>query len=119
MKIKILKSKSNKYWYADKIGEQFVVDFINNDGNYIINNIGTVLKEDSEEVIFDSVVESVISQFRKRSEAGIKKYGVTMDRNDLKTLDWVQSALEEAMDFCIYLEKLKQQLNGNDNKLHQ
>lgn len=42
-----------------------------------------------------------------------------MDRNDLKTLDWVQSALEEAMDFCIYLEKLKQQLNGNDNKLHQ
>jgi hypothetical protein len=57
----------------------------------------------------DSIVESVISQFKKRSEVGIAKYGVTLDRTDLSTLDWINHAQQEAMDFCLYLEKLKQE----------
>lgn len=57
----------------------------------------------------DSIVESVINQFKQRSEIGISKYGVTLDRNDLSMLDWINHAQEEAMDFCLYLEKLKQQ----------
>jgi hypothetical protein len=56
----------------------------------------------------DTILESVINQFRERSEVGIKKYGVTLDRTDLSTLDWINHAQQEAMDFVLYLEKLKQ-----------
>jgi len=30
-----------------------------------------------------------------------------MDRNDLTVKEWLQHAQEEAMDFVVYLEKLK------------
>jgi len=62
----------------------------------------------------DSIVESVISQFKKRSDVGIAKYGVTLDRTDLSTLDWLNHAQQEAMDFCLYLEKLKQEFTGSE-----
>lgn len=63
----------------------------------------------------DSIVETVISKFRERSEVGKKKYGVTLDRTDLSLLDWIQHAQEEHMDAILYLEKLKQQYK-NENK---
>jgi hypothetical protein len=56
----------------------------------------------------DKVLESVINQFRERSEVGIKKYNTTLDREDLTCLDWINHAQQEAMDFVLYLEKLKQ-----------
>ena len=56
----------------------------------------------------DTIVESVINQFKQRSEVGINKYGVTLDRTDLDRLQWLQHAQEEAMDMILYLEKLKQ-----------
>lgn len=59
----------------------------------------------------DTIVESVINQFKQRSEVGIAKYGVTLDRKDLTTLDWIEHAKQEAMDFVLYLEKLKQELS--------
>jgi hypothetical protein len=55
----------------------------------------------------DSVVQSVINKFKQRSEVGIKKYGTTMDRDDLTKQDWIEHAQEEAMDLILYLEKLK------------
>ena len=55
----------------------------------------------------DSIVASVIKLFAKRSELGIKKYGVTLDRTDLSVLDWITHAQEELMDGILYLEKLK------------
>jgi hypothetical protein len=55
----------------------------------------------------DSIVASVIKKFQERSELGQKKYGVTLDRTDLKPLDWIQHAQEELMDGILYLEKLK------------
>jgi hypothetical protein len=58
----------------------------------------------------DSIVESVITQFKERSDVGIQKYGVTLDRNDLSTLEWINHAQQEAMDFVLYLEKLKHEL---------
>ena len=58
----------------------------------------------------DTIVQSVINQFKERSDVGIAKYGVTLDRTDLSTLDWINHAQQEAMDFCLYLEKLKQTL---------
>jgi hypothetical protein len=55
----------------------------------------------------DTIVESVIEQFKQRSEVGIKKYNTTLDRTDLTRLEWLQHAQEEAMDMILYLEKLK------------
>lgn len=56
----------------------------------------------------DKVLEAVINQFRERSEVGIKKYKTTLDRDDLTCLEWINHAQQEAMDFVLYLEKLKQ-----------
>ncbi len=58
----------------------------------------------------EEVEEAVVSQIRKRRDAGRSKYGTTMERTDLTILQWVQHAQEEAMDFSIYLEKLKRVL---------
>jgi len=62
----------------------------------------------------DSIVASVIKKFEERSELGQKKYGVTLDRTDLKVLDWIQHAQEELMDGILYLEKLKKTLGEKD-----
>lgn len=56
----------------------------------------------------DSVVMSVIKQFKGRADFGMQKYGTNMDRKDLSVLDWIQHAQEEHMDAILYLEKLKQ-----------
>lgn len=55
----------------------------------------------------DNILEQVIVKMRQRSERGIEKYGTTLDRNDLTVMDWINHAQEEAMDFILYLEKLK------------
>jgi hypothetical protein len=55
----------------------------------------------------DSIVESVVNQFKQRSEVGINKYGVTLDRDDLSTLQWLKHLQEELMDATLYIEKLK------------
>ena len=56
----------------------------------------------------DSVVDAVVRKFLNRSAVGQAKYGVTLDRTDLGTLDWITHAQEELMDGILYLEKLKQ-----------
>ena len=61
----------------------------------------------------DTIVESVIEQFKQRSKVGIDKYGVTLDRNDLSTGEWIEHAIEESMDFILYLRKIKTQWEQN------
>ena len=55
----------------------------------------------------DSIVTSVIKQFKVRSKMGEQKYGVNMDREDLKFNEWVTHMKEELMDAILYLEKLE------------
>ena len=61
--------------------------------------------------IKDFIVESVIDQFKDRSNVGIKKYGVTLDREDLTMLEWLIHLQQELMDATLYIEKLKSKLN--------
>jgi len=61
----------------------------------------------------DSIVESVINQFRQRSELGIKKYGTTLAENN--TDDFLEHTKQELMDAVLYIEKLQSQSN-NTNK---
>jgi len=60
--------------------------------------------------MIDSIVESVLDKFKERSEEGIKKYGVTLDRKDLSPLEWLNHLQEELMDATLYIEKLKKEL---------
>lgn len=55
----------------------------------------------------DSIILETIDNFLKRGEIGYKKYGVTMDRNDLDIVEWIDHAIEEQMDNILYLTKLK------------
>jgi len=59
----------------------------------------------------DTIVEAVIEQFKQRSNVGINKYGVTLDREDLSTLEWLKHLQEELMDATLYIEKLKCKLH--------
>ena len=63
--------------------------------------------------IQDKNVLNVMARFKERSEVGIKKYKTTLERTDLTTLEWLQHAQEEAMDFVLYLERLKHEYKLN------
>lgn len=58
----------------------------------------------------DPIVQSVIDKFQERSNVGIAKYGTTLQDNQLSRLEWLTHAQEEAMDFVLYLEKLKTEI---------
>ena len=60
----------------------------------------------------DRIVIQVLNQIADRSEKGLEKYGTNLERTDLETLDWLQHAQEEAMDLCLYLERLKEQIKN-------
>ena len=62
----------------------------------------------------DSVVTTIIEQFKERSERGKAKYGVDLDRTDLTLLEWIEHAKQEHMDAILYLEKIKQTVSGQE-----
>lgn len=55
----------------------------------------------------DKYVQSVIDNFKNRSELGIFKYGTTLERKDLNVYDWLIHLQEELMDAVLYIERLK------------
>lgn len=72
-------------------------------------------KNTTVDIKTDSVVESVISRFKERSAVGIDKYQTTLEDSTESFKAFLNHAQEEAMDFCLYLEKLKQM---NDDRLN-
>lgn len=79
------------------------------------SNVLKISTDDSaDSTCVDSVVYSIVSQFVDRAKIGKEKYGVTLDRDDLSILDWIQHAQEEHMDAILYLEKIKKVV---DNKI--
>ena len=65
----------------------------------------TTVREES-----DRNVEEVVKQLRDRAEKGLDKYGVTTERKDLSTVEWLQHLQEELMDASVYIEKLKSEI---------
>jgi hypothetical protein len=57
-----------------------------------------------------STTESIVDMLRSRSAAGLDKYGVSIDRTDLTTEQWIQHAIEEMLDGAQYLYRIKQEL---------
>jgi hypothetical protein len=58
----------------------------------------------------DSVVYRIAELLKTRSETGIRKYGTTLDRTDLSVKQWIDHAIDEALDHALYLQKLKDSL---------
>jgi len=58
------------------------------------------------------IEEQVITFLRSRAETGKRKYGVTMEREDLSFLEWIQHLQEELLDAAVYAEKLKEEVKG-------
>jgi hypothetical protein len=63
--------------------------------------------------IEDPTVEALLRKFEERSNEGMKKYNTSIRDNDsFNNAEWVDEALQEAMDLCVYLMKVKENLNG-------
>ena len=61
----------------------------------------------------DRVVENVISKFSSSSVLGVKKYGTTLEENELTLIQWLNHLQEELMDATLYVQKLKEELEDN------
>lgn len=61
----------------------------------------------------DSIVEAVKADLDARSQLGIAKYGVTLDRTDLGLGQWLQHAYEEALDHALYLKRAMVEMAGS------
>lgn len=94
-----------KTWSSTPGGNMFLDEFIGSltPGKIEIDDIE--VKE--PEIVSDSIVAKVIDSFKERSNVGIKKYGVTLDRGDLSFLEWLNHSQQEAMDMILYLERMK------------
>ena len=57
----------------------------------------------------DSIVEEARLDLLTRSKVGIKKYGDTLDREDLDLIDWLQHAYEEGLDKILYLKRARKE----------
>ena len=63
-----------------------------------------------------SMIENIVAfKVLQRAEAGLNKYGTTMERSDLTKLEWLTHAQEEAMDLVVYLERLIQDEERDSN----
>lgn len=76
---------------------------------YDDNNTRTVLRT-------DSIVDEVVDRFIDRASFGKSKYNTDMDREDLSLDEWVNHAIEEAMDFVVYMTKIKRIISGKKGK---
>ena len=50
--------------------------------------------------------DKVCEKIKGRAEVGKAKYGVTMERTDLNTIEWLTHLQEELMDAAVYVERL-------------
>jgi histidinol dehydrogenase len=74
------------------------------------NQIVQRMKDKEKRKVMDKNVENVVKQLRDREEEGLRKYGVSTERTDLTTLQWLQHLQEELMDASVYIEKLKNEM---------
>ena len=62
----------------------------------------------------DKVVEAVREDLLIRSQIGINKYKVTLERTDLNLKDWLQHTYEETLDSANYLKRAIMELENEE-----
>ena len=60
------------------------------------------------------IEDEVCKKIQERAKIGKRKYGVTMEDEQLPVLSWLIHAQEEAMDLAIYLQKLIEEARGDE-----
>jgi len=65
----------------------------------------------------DKIINRVIEKIQKRAEAGYKKYGVGLDKDDQSLDTWLNHLQEELMDAANYIEKIRAVLIEEEKKL--
>lgn len=71
------------------------------------------------EVSPDANVERNRRMLLERSVVGLKKYGVTTEREDLNLGQWVQHAIEEVLDLANYLQALKTNIESEEHRIRK
>lgn len=64
----------------------------------------------------DPIVDAVRAKLRGRSDFGLGKYGVGLDRTDLTTRQWLVHLQEELMDAANYTEVLLGRIEDDDSE---
>tara|TARA_R100001015_G_C4561169_1_gene120996 strand:- start:384 stop:659 length:276 start_codon:yes stop_codon:yes gene_type:complete len=67
--------------------------------------------------INDKIINRVIEKIQKRAEAGYKKYGVGLDKDDQPLDAWLNHLQEELMDAANYIEKARAVLFEENKKI--
>ncbi len=67
--------------------------------------------------INDKIINRVIEKIQKRAEAGYKKYGVGLDKDEQSLDTWLNHLQEELMDAANYIEKIRAVLIEEDQKI--
>lgn len=57
----------------------------------------------------DPVVQKVIGMLDQRSAEGLRKYGVSLRDDSRDFSNWIDMAIEEMLDQCNYLMKIKEE----------
>ncbi len=64
----------------------------------------------------DPVVERVVEKFVDRSDVGFEKYGITLEDDPSKMLEWLNHLQEELMDAVLYLQKAKEKYEATSSE---
>ena len=81
-------------------------DLPRDDGKDTERTMRELGKTDADALVVDPIVETVREKLHHRSQVGIRKYGVTMMREDLTFIEWVIHLQQELLDAAVYAQKL-------------
>lgn len=84
----------------------------------IINEFDRIITQ-QDALKKDLVVERIKNQFDKRSSLGIKKYGTTLNENELSLTEWMEHLKQELMDAILYIERSKDEIRNGKSSLQQ
>lgn len=63
--------------------------------------------------IEDPINVRLLRRFEKRASEGMNKYGTTMFDNEGDLEYWIVNAIEEQMDYLLYLERTLEEIQRN------
>jgi hypothetical protein len=66
-------------------------------------------------IALDPINEAVRDKIKTRAELGMKKYGVSIMRNDIDLLGWLNHLQEELMDACVYIERSMHEIRSKQD----
>lgn len=64
----------------------------------------------------DKTINNLLNKFSDRAIVSNFKHGDKIHEVEKSTKQWVTEALEEAMDMCVYLERLLEKINKEQIK---